>query len=62
MLSVKYIIGQMNVPINNFFGFITSYQDAKLSLLRLSEIHNKPNEEPVDGGFINELPKTKASK
>ncbi|MGQ7946509.1 peptidase domain-containing ABC transporter [Flavobacterium sp. WC2509] len=62
MLSVQYIIGQMNVPINNFLGFIRSYQDAKLSLLRLSEIHNKPNEEPVDGGFINELPENKSIK
>ncbi|WP_337968322.1 peptidase domain-containing ABC transporter [uncultured Flavobacterium sp.] len=62
MLSVQYIIGQMNVPINNFLGFIRSYQDAKLSLLRLSEIHNKPNEEPLDGGFINELPENKTIK
>jgi ATP-binding cassette subfamily B protein len=62
MLSVQYIIGQMNVPINNFLGFIRSYQDAKLSLSRLSEIHNKPNEEPLDGGFINELPENKTMK
>lgn len=62
MLSVQYIIGQMNVPINNFLGFIRSYQDAKLSLLRLAEIHNKPNEEPVDGGFVNELPENKTIK
>lgn len=62
MLSVQYIIGQMNVPINNFLGFIRNYQDAKLSLLRLSEIHNKPNEEPVDGGFINDLPENKTIK
>jgi ATP-binding cassette, subfamily B, bacterial len=56
MLSVQYIIGQMNVPINNFLGFIRSYQDAKLSLLRMEEIHNKPNEEPLEQGFVNELP------
>ncbi|MGL3001949.1 peptidase domain-containing ABC transporter [Flavobacterium sp. RSSB_23] len=62
MLSVQYIIGQMNVPINNFLTFIRSYQDAKLSLLRLSEIHSKDNEEPVDGGFINELPENKSIK
>ncbi|MEO8237582.1 MAG: peptidase domain-containing ABC transporter [Flavobacterium sp.] len=55
MLSVQYIIGQMNVPINNFLGFIRSYQDAKLSLLRLSEIHNKVDEEPLDVEFINEF-------
>ncbi|MRX38659.1 ATP-binding cassette domain-containing protein [Flavobacterium sp. LC2016-23] len=55
MLSVQYIIGQMNVPINNFLGFIRNYQDAKLSLLRLSEIHNKADEEPLETEFINEF-------
>ncbi len=60
MLSVQYIIGQMNVPINNFLGFIRSYQDAKLSLLRLAEIHDKPNEEPLSESFINKLPTNKS--
>lgn len=62
MLSVQYIIGQMNVPINNFLGFTRSYQDAKLSLLRLSEIHNKVDEEPLDVEFINEFVGDKSLK
>ncbi|WP_338877040.1 peptidase domain-containing ABC transporter [Spirosoma sp. SC4-14] len=56
MLSVQYIVGQMNVPINNFITFIRTYQDAKLSLNRLTEIHDKPDEEPTDAGMIYELP------
>ncbi len=60
MLSVQYIIGQMNVPIHNFLGFMRDYQDAKLSLLRLSEIHKRENEEPIDQFFVNELPKDKS--
>jgi ATP-binding cassette subfamily B protein len=56
MLAIQYIIGQMNVPINNFIIFIRSYQDARLSIDRLAEIHNKPNEELVEGQFINDLP------
>lgn len=56
MLSVQYIIGQMNVPVNNFIAFIRSYQDAKLSLGRLAEIHNKTNEEITDEQLISTLP------
>jgi ATP-binding cassette subfamily B protein len=45
MLSISYIIGQLNSPIMQLVSFTSSLQDAKLSLERLSEIHNKPNEE-----------------
>jgi ATP-binding cassette, subfamily B, bacterial len=60
MLAVQYIIGQMNVPINNFITFIRSYQDARLSIERLSEIHDKPNEELKDSQLIHELPDQKS--
>lgn len=60
MLSVQYIVGQMNVPLNNFITFIRSYQDAKISIERLSEIHSKPNEEPVDTQPISELSANKS--
>ncbi|MEZ5046157.1 MAG: peptidase domain-containing ABC transporter [Chitinophagaceae bacterium] len=45
MMSVSYIIGQMNSPIEQILGFIQSAQDAKISLDRLGEIHNKENED-----------------
>jgi ATP-binding cassette, subfamily B, bacterial len=49
MLAVQYIIGQLNAPINNFLSFIQNAQDAKISLERLAEIHDKENEdEAVD--------------
>lgn len=47
MLSVSYIIGQMNSPIEQLLGFLRSAQDAKISLERLSEIHNQGNEEKI---------------
>jgi ATP-binding cassette subfamily B protein len=51
MMAVQYIIGQLNSPINQVIGFIQSAQDAKISLERLGEIHNKPDEdENIDGG------------
>lgn len=60
MLSIQYIIGQMNVPIANFLTFIRTYQDAQLSIARLSEIHNKPDEEGKELLLISDLPKQKS--
>jgi ATP-binding cassette subfamily B protein len=45
MLSISYIIGQMNSPIEQLLGFFRSAQDAKISLERLCEIHGQKNEE-----------------
>lgn len=44
MLSVQYIIGQLNAPIANFVSFLQSMQDARISLGRLAEIHDQSNE------------------
>lgn len=38
MLAVQYIIGQLNVPINEFVNFIRELQDARISLDRIGEI------------------------
>ena len=46
MLSISYIIGQMNAPIEQLLTFFHAAQDARISLERLSEIHNRNNEEP----------------
>lgn len=56
MLSIQYIIGQLNLPINNFIAFIQAGQDAKISLERLSEIHLKDNENVPKDLFNTELP------
>ncbi|MDZ7900472.1 MAG: peptidase domain-containing ABC transporter [Arcicella sp.] len=47
MLSVGYILGMLNGPIEQFIHFIQDYQDAKLSLERLNDIHKVEDEEPV---------------
>jgi ATP-binding cassette subfamily B protein len=60
MLSVSYIIGQLNAPISQFLSFIYSYQDAKISIERLSEIHNKEDEEPEGVELIHHLPENHA--
>jgi ATP-binding cassette subfamily B protein len=45
MVAVSYIVGQMNGPINSLMDFIQTMQDAKISLERLNEIHQRKNEE-----------------
>ena len=46
MLAISYIVGQLNSPIAQLINFIRELQDAKISLDRLSEIHNREDEEP----------------
>lgn len=45
LLSVSYIIGQMNSPVNQLVVFFRSLQDAKLSLERINEVQEYQNEE-----------------
>ena len=45
MLSIQYIIGQMQGPVEQMVSFVQQAQDARLSLERLGEIHGKPDEE-----------------
>ncbi len=47
MLAVQYIIGQLNTPVNEFIAFSRDWQDAKISLERIGEIHSVENEEPT---------------
>lgn len=45
MLAVQYIIGQLNVPVNEFIIFMREWQDARISLEGIGEIHALENEE-----------------
>lgn len=56
MMSVSYIIGQLSGPIGQIIGFVQAAQDAKISLERLNEIHNKEDEEQTIESKVNELP------
>jgi len=46
MMSVQYILGQFNAPIERMIGFLQSWQDARISLERLNEVHGLADEEP----------------
>ncbi|HLP06431.1 MAG TPA: peptidase domain-containing ABC transporter [Paludibacter sp.] len=56
MMAVQYIIGQLNSPVDQLIAFSRETQDAKLSLERLSEVHDKEDEEAKDEQRIREIP------
>jgi ATP-binding cassette subfamily B protein len=59
MLAVQFIIGQLNVPVNQIIGFFRISQDAKLSLDRLSEIHMMDDEESGSEMKVRKMPEKK---
>ena len=56
MMALQYIMGQMNAPISQFISFVQTTQDAKISLERLAEIHEKDDEESSDIPKLMEIP------
>jgi ATP-binding cassette, subfamily B, bacterial len=56
MMAVQYIIGQLNAPIQQFIGFTQQAQDARISLERLGEIHDKEDEERPQDNKIRVIP------
>ena len=56
LIAVQYILGQMNAPLLNLIDFLQSAQDARLSLARLVEIHQKPGEDSVDADPLRSNP------
>lgn len=60
MLAVQYIIGQLNSPIDQMIGFMHTAQDAKLSLERMGEIHNKEDEENPQEVKLSIFPQSKS--
>jgi ATP-binding cassette subfamily B protein len=59
MLSIQYIVGQLNLPLGNFIGFIQLWQDAKISLERLWQVHSKEDEDATILNKVKELPENK---
>ena len=55
MLSIQYIIGQLNSPVDQLIGFARQYQDAKLSMERLQEVYQKADELPMGHMLISDI-------
>lgn len=59
MVAVQYIIGQLNAPIEQLILFMRSAQDAKISLERLGEIHQREDEESPEQPKITIIPQNR---
>ncbi|MFH0841819.1 MAG: peptidase domain-containing ABC transporter [Bacteroidota bacterium] len=59
MLAVQFIIGQMNAPVSQVISFFRMSQDARMSLDRLSEVHEMKDEEPEPEYKVRKLPDKK---
>lgn len=53
MLAVQYIIGQLNSPVEQFMNFVYSFQDVKISLERINEIHYSKDENSKDNQTVS---------
>lgn len=62
MVAVQYIVGQLNSPVQQLLGFIQGFQDARISMERLNEIHQMEDEEPVNQEFNYSIPEDRSLK
>jgi len=56
MLAISSIVGSLNGPITQLIEFVRELQDAKISLARLSEIHEKEDETEQEEHQTHEVP------
>ncbi|SHF95924.1 peptidase domain-containing ABC transporter [Flavobacterium defluvii] len=56
MLAISSIVGSLNGPITQLIEFVRELQDAKISLARLSEIHEKEDETQQEEHQSNDVP------
>lgn len=54
LFAIQYIIGQMNEPVHQLVEFIRAFQDARISIERLNEVHLREQED--ESKKINILP------
>ena len=57
MMAIQYIVGQLSSPIEQLMIFVYSFQDMKLSLERINEIHNVPTKKQVATISLAMVPK-----
>lgn len=61
MLAIQYIVGQLNLPVEQLMSFIYSLQDVKISLERINEIHERKSEETSERQQTEFMDKTDKS-
>jgi ATP-binding cassette subfamily B protein len=55
MMAISSIVGNLNGPVLQLIGFVREVQDAKISLSRLSEIHEKEDEAQQESTQTNDI-------
>ena len=60
MMAISSIVGSLNGPITQLIEFVRELQDAKISLARLSEIHEKEDESQQEMHQTHDIPKDSA--
>ncbi|WP_396144010.1 peptidase domain-containing ABC transporter [Flavobacterium sp.] len=56
MMAISSIVGSLNAPVLQLIGFIREAQDAKISLARLSEIHEREDETQQEETQTHNIP------
>jgi len=56
MMAISSIVGNLNGPVIQLIGFIREAQDAKISLARLAEIHDKEDETQQEVNQTHDVP------
>lgn len=56
MMAISSIVGNLNAPVIQLIGFVRELQDAKISLARLGEIHEKEDESQTENESIKDIP------
>lgn len=56
MLAVQQMLGQTNSPIEQIVLYMQQWQDARMSMERLNEVHKMPDEEATEHNKMHQLP------
>ena len=56
MLAIQQMLGQTNSPIEQLVLYMQQWQDARMSMERLNEVHKMPDEEANEQNKIHQLP------
>jgi ATP-binding cassette subfamily B protein len=60
MLAIQQMLGQTNSPIEQLVNYMQQWQDARMSMERLNEVHKLPDEEANQNDLVHHLPKDRS--
>jgi ATP-binding cassette subfamily B protein len=60
MIAVQYILGQLKSPLSAIIQFISSYQSAYISFIRINESSTIPDEQIEENIYHRRLPESKS--